>query len=63
MPAVLPMFDQDMPPLSEDCHLTIFPVYPFNVSVPLFDPLQTVLLPEIVPPAEAEAIVMAAVPE
>src|ERR1019366_105390 len=38
-------------PLSiEDCHPAIFQISPLNVSVPLFEALQTVVVPERTPP-------------
>ena len=42
----------------EDSHLTIVPVWPDKVSNELLVPLQTDLLPAILPPTEAGSIVM-----
>jgi hypothetical protein len=44
----------------EDCHW-IVPVFPLNVKTVLFVPVQTVVLPEAVPPTEAGLTVTVAV--
>ena len=40
---------QLVPLLVDDCHFNTLPVWPVNVNVPLFAPVQTVLLPFTVP--------------
>ena len=37
------MDDHDAPPLVEDSHLTIGPIYPLSVKAPLFGPVQTLV--------------------
>ena len=41
------------PPSVEDSHLTIVPVFPIKVNVPVLLPLQTVVFPEMLPPTVA----------
>lgn len=60
---VLEILFQVLPPSVEYSHLTMPPVSPLKVNVPLFEPLQAVALPEIVPPAVAGLTVTVAVPE
>ena len=44
--------DQVAPPFVDASHLTTFPVFPVKVNVPLFEPVQTVVMSgEIVPPS------------
>ncbi len=54
------IFAQLVPPFTEDSHLTMFPVYPLNASVPLLAALHTVALEEILPPTDAGTTVMVA---
>ena len=49
-----------LPPFVEDSHRIIFPVYPLNSNIPLFDPEQTVAAPVIIPPTETGETVMVA---
>ena len=38
---------------TDDCHLTIVPVCPLNVKVPLVEPEHTLVPPVTLPPTEA----------
>ncbi len=53
----------EAPPFIENSHLTIEPVCPLNVSVPLFVPEQTEALLVTVPPTETGVTVIVALPE
>src|SRR6266508_2833490 len=48
-----------MPPSMEVSQRTTEPVFPVSVSVPAFEPAQTVVDPEIVPPAVGGSIPIA----
>lgn len=49
------IFVQVLPPSVENSQFKIFPEYPLNVTVPLFELLQTLALPETVPPTDGES--------
>ena len=51
------------PPLVEDSHLLMLPVFPLNVNVPLFVPEQTAELVPTVPPTETGFTVIVATDE
>jgi hypothetical protein len=57
---VLVIVDHVVPPFTEDSHLTIFPVCPLNVSVPLLLPEHTVVVPLTAPPTETGFTVIVA---
>src|SRR6185295_12056618 len=57
---VFVIFDHVVP-LVDDCHLTMLPACPLNVIVPLFVPVQTVVLPLILPPATGVTVIVALV--
>jgi hypothetical protein len=50
MEVVFVMFDQLIPPSSDDCQRIIFPVFPLSVNVPLLVPGHTVVVPVTEPP-------------
>lgn len=60
---VFAILDQLTPPLIEDSHLTILPVCPLKVKVPLFEPAQTELAPATDPPAVTGLTVIVAAAE
>ena len=55
------ILDQLTPPLIEDSHLTILPVCPLRVNVPLLDPAQTDAAPATDPPTVTGLTVIVAV--
>ena len=60
---VFVILDQLTPPLIEDSHLTILPVCPLNVKVPLLEPAQTDTAPATDPPTVTGLTIMVAVVE
>ncbi len=51
------------PAFVADCHLTIVPVFPDNVNVVEFVPVQTVAAPAMLPPTDVGLTVIVAVAE
>ena len=49
--------------VEEDCHFSIVPVVPDKIKVPELLPVQTVVLPEMVPPLLTALMVTVALPE
>jgi hypothetical protein len=51
------------PPSIENSQFKMLPLCPLSVTVPLLDPVQTVVLPDTPPPADTATTVMVAADE
>lgn len=61
MLVVLAIGVHEPPPLVENSHLIIVPIFPLKVNVPLFDPLQAGDVPPVIVPPTDEGLTFATI--